>query len=113
MEITKEGAVYIYYDNKQCIHVSKKIIAWDKSRFGFSMTSLVDINKDGYNDVAIGAPYEDNHGAVYIYLGSQNGLNDEPSQVIRIQKLNTLGYSLSGGIDMDNNGYPDLLVGAY
>lgn len=28
-------------------------------------------------------------------------------------QLKTFGYSLSGGLDMDNNGYPDLLVGAY
>jgi len=27
--------------------------------------------------------------------------------------LKTFGYSLSGGIDMDYNGYSDLLVGAY
>lgn len=27
--------------------------------------------------------------------------------------LKTFGYSLSGGIDMDHNGYSDLLVGAY
>lgn len=52
-----------------------------RSRFGFSMTSLGDINKDGYNDVAIGAPYENDHGAVYVYLGSDKGLNEEPSQV--------------------------------
>lgn len=27
--------------------------------------------------------------------------------------IRTLGYSLSGGMDLDNNGYPDLLTGAY
>lgn len=27
--------------------------------------------------------------------------------------VTTVGYSLSGGLDMDNNGYPDLLTGAY
>jgi len=25
----------------------------------------------------------------------------------------TFGYSLSGGVDLDGNSYPDLLVGAY
>lgn len=27
--------------------------------------------------------------------------------------IRTFGYSLSGGLDLDQNGYPDLLVGAY
>lgn len=85
----------------------------EQSRFGFAMTSIGDINKDGYNDVAIGAPYHNNHGAVYIYLGSSEGLKPEPSQIIKFASLKTFGYSLSGGLDMDGNSYPDLLVGAY
>ncbi|XP_060521290.1 integrin alpha-PS1-like isoform X2 [Cylas formicarius] len=112
------GAVYIYYNLRGCN--SDADCKWDKvmygkeqSRFGFAMTSIGDINKDGYNDIAIGAPYENQHGAVYIYLGSASGLNEEPSQVMRFEQLTTFGYSLSGGLDMDNNGYPDLLVGAY
>lgn len=83
------GAVYVYYNLRNCTFAECK---WNKvyygkpqSRFGFSMTSVGDINKDGYNDVAIGAPYENDHGTVNIYLGSANGLNDEPSQV-RIPK---------------------------
>ena len=28
-------------------------------------------------------------------------------------QLTTFGYSLNGGLDMDRNGYPDLVVGAY
>lgn len=27
--------------------------------------------------------------------------------------LKTFGYSLSGGLDLDSNEYPDLLIGAY
>lgn len=38
-------------------------------------------------------------------------------QVIKAQEITgvpkTFGYSLSGKVDMDLNGYPDLLVGAY
>lgn len=112
----KGGAVYVYYNLREC----SENCTWDavfhgteQSRFGFAMTSLGDINKDGYNDVAIGAPYHSDRGAVYIYLGSSNGLNPEPSQIIELKTGKTFGYSLSGGLDMDKNSYPDLLVGAY
>jgi len=49
-------------------------------RFGFALTKLGDLNFDGYEDIAVGAPYE-GKGAVYIYLGSAQGLIPEPSQV--------------------------------
>lgn len=50
-------------------------------RFGLAISSLGDLNRDGCDDLAIGAPYEGN-GVVYIYLGSPNGLITKPSQVI-------------------------------
>lgn len=29
------------------------------------------------------------------------------------KSIRTFGWSLSGGMDLDNNEYPDLLIGAY
>ncbi|XP_014485304.1 PREDICTED: integrin alpha-PS1 isoform X2 [Dinoponera quadriceps] len=117
------GAVYVYTaldvcritkDDERCLPV--KLVGREESRFGFALTNLGDLNKDGYEDVAIGAPYE-GKGTVYIYLGSKNGIIKTPSQVIHAEDLpsplKTFGYSLSGGIDMDHNGYSDLLIGAY
>ncbi|XP_011147082.1 integrin alpha-PS1 isoform X2 [Harpegnathos saltator] len=117
------GAVYIYTaldicktmkDNERCLPV--KLVGREESRFGFALTNLGDLNKDGYEDIAIGAPYE-GKGTIYIYLGSKNGIIKTPSQVIHAEDmpspLKTFGYSLSGGIDMDHNGYSDLLIGAY
>lgn len=80
----KGGAVYVYSNLRNCKANCKADWVYHgkpQSRFGYSMTSLGDINKDGYTDVAIGAPYEDDHGAVYVYLGSANGLHKTPSQV--------------------------------
>lgn len=50
------------------------------NRFGFAIANISDINKDGYEDIAIGAPYE-GRGTVYIYLGSPDGIITTPSQV--------------------------------
>lgn len=116
------GAVYVYTllcrnekENPKC-NKYVKLVGHEESRFGFALTNLGDLNKDGYEDIAIGAPYE-GKGAVYIYLGSKDGIITSPSQIIHSShlptSLSTFGYSLSGGMDMDQNGYPDLLVGAY
>lgn len=89
-----------------------------ESRFGLALANLGDINKDICDDIAIGAPYEGN-GVVYIYLGNPDGLSKEPSQIISASdlgfypNLNTFGSSLSGGVDLDGNSYPDLTIGAY
>ena len=50
--------------------------------------------------------------------GGPSGLRQKPSQIILASdipgpSISTLGYSLSGGLDMDFNNHTDLLVGAY
>jgi integrin alpha 7 len=139
----KGGAVYLYLSKKRNLdpHRPVKIIGQQlESQFGLALTNLGDLNHDGFEDFAVGAPYESDSGgslgAVYIFFGGQNGLrslgpNDEfhsaavaADQVIRASALSqyisevpnsltTFGSSLSGGKDMDGNGYPDLVVGAY
>lgn len=86
-----------------------------------ALSALGDINLDGYGDFAVGAPYDgvDGRGAVYIYHGSSAGPLKKASQVIYAENvvgtemLNTFGFSVSGGVDLDGNMYPDLVVGAY
>ncbi|BFG01653.1 integrin alpha-PS2 [Drosophila madeirensis] len=93
-----------------------------KGRFGLALTTLGDVNGDGYGDFAVGAPYDgpEGRGVVYIYHGSSMGPLAKPSQIIRAEQLvegapypRTFGFALSGGVDMDGNTYPDLAVGAY
>lgn len=90
-------------------------------RFGTTLGKIGDINLDGYNDIAIAAPFEGN-GAVYIHLGGPYGLSPKASQRIqapqplptrRFKSPSTMfGYGISKGVDIDANGYRDIAIGA-
>nr|XP_039261633.1 integrin alpha-6-like isoform X1 [Styela clava] len=129
-ELKLGGAVYIYV-NKGLGQIgpdpTQILFGTVDSSFGMSITNLGDVNMDGADDIAIGAPGADEwKGAVYIYHGNNQdgtkGVHDEPSQIIRASKLieggylanniTGMGYSVSGGLDMDFNGYPDVAAGS-
>ncbi|KAM4687696.1 integrin alpha-8 [Discoglossus pictus] len=89
-------------------------------RFGSAIAHLGDLNQDGYNDIAIGAPFagEDRKGRVFIYNGNSKGLNNEPSQILDGTWASRsmpagFGFTLRGDSDIDKNDYPDLIVGAF
>ncbi len=46
-----------------------------EGQFGLALARLGDLNRDGFEDFAVGAPYED-RGVVYIFLGSAHGVGD-------------------------------------
>ncbi|NXF27229.1 ITA3 protein, partial [Rhodinocichla rosea] len=112
------GAVFVYMNEAGGFQQLPSLVLTGPSYsgFGFALASIGDINQDGFQDIAVGAPFE-GHGKVYIYHSSAEGLRDRPRQVISGAELGptrikTFGYSLSGGLDMDGNSYPDLLVGS-
>jgi len=68
--------------------------------------------------LAVGAPFTGN-GAVFIFLGSEHGLRDEPSQRLDAPSrepgpygAHMFGQGLSRGSDIDGNGFNDLAIGA-
>ncbi|XP_064330581.1 integrin alpha-7 isoform X7 [Phalacrocorax carbo] len=83
------------------------------SMFGIALSTAGDLNQDGFEDLAVGAPF-DGAGKVYIYHGSNLGIVAKPAQVLDGEGVGVtaFGYSLSGGLDVDGNLYPDLLVGS-
>ncbi|XP_018584509.2 integrin alpha-V [Scleropages formosus] len=90
------------------------------SRFGSSIAPLGDLDMDGFNDVAIAAPYggPDHRGLVYIHNGRVTGPDPTASQVLEGKWAASymppsFGYSMHGDTDIDLNGYPDLVVGAF
>uniref|UniRef100_A0A8D0WVW8 Integrin alpha-7 n=1 Tax=Sus scrofa TaxID=9823 RepID=A0A8D0WVW8_PIG len=109
------GAVYVYMNHGgHWAGVSPlRLCGSLDSMFGISLAVLGDLNQDGFPDIAVGAPF-DGDGKVFIYHGSSLGVVAKPSQVLEGEAvgIKSFGYSLSGGLDVDGNHYPDLLVGS-
>ncbi|XP_078723243.1 integrin alpha-6-like isoform X2 [Lampetra fluviatilis] len=111
------GAVYVYmnqqggYDEHNFIRLN----GTKDSMFGLAVANIGDINQDGFEDIAVGAPY-DGSGKVFIYHGGRMGINPKASQAISGDdfnyKVEKFGYSITGGMDVDGNTYPDLLIGS-
>uniref|UniRef100_A0A8D0CMR7 Integrin subunit alpha 4 n=1 Tax=Sander lucioperca TaxID=283035 RepID=A0A8D0CMR7_SANLU len=118
----EEGRVHVYINQGQAklLEAGFQLIGSDAyaARFGETIANLGDLDDDGYPDVAVGAPQEDDlKGAVYIYNGRKEGISPTPSQRITGstlgRDLRMFGQSLSSGIDIDDNGYQDVAVGAF
>uniref|UniRef100_G3NV77 Integrin subunit alpha 7 n=1 Tax=Gasterosteus aculeatus aculeatus TaxID=481459 RepID=G3NV77_GASAC len=110
------GAVYVYLnpfghwdDQARPIRLNG---TYD-SMFGITVSNIGDLDQDGYGDIAVGAPF-DGDGKVFIYRGSDSGIETKPAQVLdgRDFDVRRFGYSISGGLDIDNNHYPDVAVGS-
>ncbi|XP_068193649.1 integrin alpha-3-like [Antennarius striatus] len=111
------GAVYVFMNSGGAFEPGASVVLRGPagSGFGMSVAAAGDLNQDGFQDFAVGAPFHE-AGSVMIWSGSSEGVSTEPSQVIWghgvSSRFSTFGYSLSGGLDVDGNKYPDLLVGS-
>ncbi|KAM5180776.1 integrin alpha-E-like [Mantella aurantiaca] len=121
----EEGRVYVYKLNDEgtfALEIKLEQHYYSYARFGYSIAKIGDVNQDGFQDFAIGAPLEghfedsESFGSVYIYNSHANGIHATPSQRIRAtdleQKLQFFGQSVDGGLDLTEDGYPDIAVGS-
>ncbi|XP_007890393.1 integrin alpha-2 [Callorhinchus milii] len=116
----EEGRVYMFSVNEGILTKQGDLEGPTRSgntRFGASIAVISDINLDGYNDIAVGAPLEnDNRGAVYIYSGHKTTIQPKSTQKILASEVDTnlkyFGLSIDGQMDMDSDGITDLSVGS-
>lgn len=126
------GSVYVFYGSREGIkaksakeasHSVKGVAAGDW--FGNALAAAGDVNKDGVADLLVGA-YRNapgnpeayrNAGAVYLFYGSKKGLQvdraTKPDGHLKgIARWHNFGIAVSGGGDVNGDGYGDVIVGA-
>jgi len=81
------------------------------SNFGGSIAEVGDVDGNGLADFAVGAQYSDNRkGRVYLYLSAPSGVYSEPVIFTNDEPGTFLGKDISGGGDVNNDGYDDFLT---
>ncbi len=88
-------------------------------QFGNTVASAGDVNRDGFDDVIVGAQLFDaeqsNEGRAYLFLGSASGPSGTAAWTAdpTDQADAEFGGCVAGAGDVNGDGYADILVGAF
>jgi MYXO-CTERM domain-containing protein len=119
------GAAYVYSGSRSGIDSSTetKLTASDGAGyhyFGCFVSGAGDVNDDGYDDVIVGARGDDDSGSssgsAYVYSGSSSGIDSSTETKLIAsdgESGDLFGNSVSGAGDVNDDGYDDVIVGAY
>ena len=113
------GAVHIHYGSVNGYATTPDLTltgVHEGARFGASLAMVGDADGNGYDDILIGAPHQNNDtgnttGAILLYSGFVTGLNSNPVWIEFGGSIGGLfGASVDAAGDVDGDGYADLLV---
>jgi len=81
--------------------------------FAIRVAGAGDMNGDGYDDVVVGAPGDEDDGSVYVFPGSSAGPNDASYTRIVPESGSYFGWGVAPAGDVNGDGYDDITVGEY
>ncbi len=128
---TDEGRVFVYIGTKDGPALAPAWTAESQqasAQFGGSVAGGVDVNGDGYSDVAAGAPLYDkafrDTGRVFVWhggppspgndsgLGASGDPNNADGSVDGGQAFERFGEAVANAGDVNGDGFGDLIIGA-
>jgi len=80
-------------------------------RFASAVANAGDVDHDGVNDIIIGAP---GSSRAYVFSGRTGPLlfTILSPATANADKIPSFGYAVAGGLDVNNDGTPDFVIGA-
>ena len=113
------GRAYIYLNSMTGTDIADEFFTGEAASdgLGTSVSTAGDVNGDGFNDIIVGAPYNNAGGSAagrsYIYFGGT--ILNNTADVVLTGKVasESFGYSVSTAGDVNGDGYSDVIVGAY
>jgi hypothetical protein len=111
------GRAYVYPGSSDGIQENPVWVAdgaQDDSDFGKSLTSLGDMNGDGYDDIAVGEPgYASGWGRFLIYYGWAGGVFSSPQCWFNSPGgQSRFGHAMSSAGNTNSISYPEIVVSA-
>lgn len=110
---SRDGAAFVYHGSASGLATTAdtSLYGTGTGSLGWAVAGLGDIDADGYDDVAIGSPY-DGDGLVDVYHGSSSGIGSSATLTLSAPAgAAAFGYAL-GGADVNFDGFADLFAGA-
>ncbi len=121
--LTNSGAIYVFHGLSEgigttTIPAAPYTLSEATANLGEFVTTIGDVNADGFSDMAVGARLLNNggtdRGVVYIFHGSAAGYGASPTLTLNGPAVNSsfFGCSIGAAGDVNGDGYSDIIVGA-
>ncbi|MEE2812073.1 MAG: hypothetical protein VX320_02530 [Candidatus Thermoplasmatota archaeon] len=113
------GAVHVHYGSVNGYNTVPDLTlvgSHSGARFGATLAPAGDVNGDGYGDIVVGAPSENNQsgtptGAVHLFTGFPSGISSSSSWTYYGDTNGGLfGARVEAAGDVDQDGYADLAI---